>query len=68
MRMLDKYNISQMDPGVANVEELAEKMRMDFYKLHYPTRKSPNSKNKTNHKLRSNSVISVSQSKDLEEA
>ena len=56
-----------MDSGTANVEELAEKMKMDFYKLHYPTRKSPKTKNKTNHKLRSNSVISVSKIQDEED-
>ena len=40
-----------------SVDSVAEKLRLDFYKLHYPNRKSPQTKNKPNKKLRSNSVV-----------
>ena len=51
--------MSQKDLTMENVNELEKKIKLDFYRLHYPQRKQPKSLNKS---VRSKSVVSVLQS------
>lgn len=47
--------------GHEAIETLSEEQANDFYKLHYPNRKSPQAASKASNKMRSKSVISVLQ-------
>ena len=56
--------MSQKDLAIENASELEKKIKMDFYRLHYPQRKQNKSANKVSNKMRSKSVVSVIRSPD----
>ena len=56
--------MSQKDFAIDNVNELEKKIKLDFYRLHYPQKKPTKSLNKG---IRSKSVVSVIQSNLNEE-
>lgn len=39
--------------------DIQQKMKIDFYKLHYPQYKSPKNRNHSKNKMRSKSVVNV---------
>ena len=53
--------MSQKDFALENANELEKKIKLDFYRLHYPQRKQPKSTHKVANKMRSKSVVSVIQ-------
>ena len=59
--------MSQKDLAIENASELEKKIKMDFYRLHYPQRKQNKSVNKVSNKMRSKSVVSVIRSPDQEQ-